>query len=217
MIRVLARSALLVALIPLACVDRPGTTSESATGTGDGSSSTSTGSTTPTTTDSTSTSASSSSGGSSSSSSGGETGGACETDEPWLDPLGPGGEPCEFASEEACVTEDALAGFRVCLGFEIAEDMTEFSWGPCMPSCGPDQREEARACGPGDAGISYCSELLVNGASEHVWFPCLDPRCLPCTPGDTELCGPDTPYPDTLKTCILSQGVPVWFTGDCYT
>ena len=47
-----------------------------------------------------------------------------------------------------------------------------------------------------------------------------DARCCaeqPCMPGDTELCGPDTPYPDTLKKCLVSQGVPYWFDGDCYT
>ncbi|MCB9570084.1 MAG: hypothetical protein H6710_23240 [Myxococcales bacterium] len=223
----------LLALIPLACVDKPNTTSEGATATATSDASTSAGSSgssgsSSTSADATSTTGAGSTGGPSStdgssggSSSGGETGDACETPlgayDPWLEPLGPGDEPCDFPSDEACVTADALAGFRRCLSFEIAEDMTESSWGPCMPSCSPDEREDARACGPGEAGVSYCGQLFIDGDIHHVWFPCLDPSCLECAPGDTELCGPDTPYPDTLKTCDLSFGVPLWFDGDCYT
>ena len=221
---VLARSALLLALAPLAlaplaCIGGPDKTTDGATETTVGSSTTSAGSTTAgTTPDATSTSTATTS--ASSSPSGGDVG-ACETPtglyDPWLEPLEPGPDPCDFAAVEACATDDALPGFRECRGYEIAEDMTVFRWGPCMPSCAPDLAKSARACGPGDAGLSYCSELWVEGASELVWYPCLDPACLPCAPGDTELCGPDTPYPETLKTCTLGSGIPAWFDGDCYT
>ena len=115
------------------------------------------------------------------------------------------------------MTADDLAGYRQCLAFEIVEDMTELSWGACMQTCDPEAYT-VRACGGDDEGLSFCDELTLQGENVHVWFPCLDQACLLCAPGDTKLCGPDTPYPETTITCGLNgAGVPVWHDGDCYT
>ncbi len=212
---VLAWTALLLALAPFGCSGGPGKTTDGATETSVGSSSGMT--TDATATSDVSASPSSSSAGTSS---GGGVG-ACESptgaDDPWLEALEPGPEPCELAAAEGCITDDALPGFRECLGYEIVEDMTAFRWGPCMPSCDPDLADSARACGPGEVGVSYCDDLWVEDETQHVWYPCLDPACLACAPGETELCGPDTLYPETLKTCFLDRGIPAWFAGDCYT
>ena len=151
-----------------------------------------------------------------------DTGGACADQyghyDPWLEPLGPSDEPCEASDYvEACMTADDLAGYRQCLAFEIVEDMTELSWGACMQTCDPEAYT-VRACGGDDEGLSFCDELTLQGENVHVWFPCLDQACLLCAPGDTKLCGPDTPYPETTITCGLNgAGVPVWHDGDCYT
>jgi hypothetical protein len=152
-----------------------------------------------------------------------DTGGSACADqyghyEPWLAPLGPSDEPCEASDHvEACVTEDDLAGYRQCLAFEIVEDMTERSWGACMQTCDPEAYT-VRACGPDNEGISFCDALSLEGDSAFVWYPCLDQACVLCSPGDTKLCGPDTPYPETTITCGLNgAGVPVWYDGDCYT
>lgn len=138
--------------------------------------------------------------------------------DPWLWPLGPSDEPCAFDDHaEACVTADDLPGYRLCLAFEIVEDMTESSWGPCMPSCDAGDEGSAQACGEGDVGVRYCGELSLGGETAHAWYPCLEAACVDCEPGATRLCGPDTPYPETVISCGLSGGIPVWRDGDCYT
>jgi len=95
--------------------------------------------------------------------------------------------------------------------------MTEFSWGPCMPSCTLAEYEDSQACGHDDVGVRYCDELPIGGEEEHVWHPCLEAVCVHCEPGETRLCGPNTPYPDTIIPCGLSGGVPIWHDSDCYT
>lgn len=213
----LAHLALLVAVAPVGCSGGSDKSTDGASETTVGAS-TSAGQSS-TTADATSTSDASTSASSSSSTSGG--GDACHTPkgvyDPWLEAIEPGPEPCEFAAVEACTTDDALPGLRECRAHEIVEDMTVFRWGPCMPRCGLDLADDARACGPGGVGISYCGHLWVGSEAEYVWYPCLDPACLICAPGDTQLCGPDTPYPETIMTCAVEGGVPVYHDGDCYT
>jgi len=87
---------------------------------------------------------------------------------------------------------------------------------PCDSSAGDWRACTTRACHVnGTAGVHYCSE--VYGVDVPLWRACLLERCLACTPGDTKLCGPGTNYPDSLQKCMLSDGVPVWFDGDCTT
>jgi len=194
-----------------------GTTSETGSGTStDGTTTgTSCGTSTGTSWD---TSTSSTSGGSGQPDSGDVPEECLGVDGPWTEPQGPGDEACSVMgpAAEACETADDIPGYRLCLGFEVMEDVTEHSWGPCLPSCGQDEFGDSHSCGQGD-GMSFCDSHYVDGEEVFLWWPCAKIECIPCELGDTELCGPDTPYPETIKECVLNWGVPHWFDGNCWT
>lgn len=142
---------------------------------------------------------------------------ACEAWNPRADLDPATAEPCEpeGATWRAC-TVGGVSGFQRCTYVETGEDTGVHRWGLCDQACTADQVGTTRACQVnGTPGIHYCAEIY--GVEVPLWRDCLLPQCLACTPGDTKLCGPGTNYPDTLMKCILSDGVPVWFDGDCTT
>ena len=124
----------------------------------------------------------------------------------------------DIATTEACTTLGGLPGFRRCTYAEVAEDVTLEIWTPCEEVCAGALNQTARPCLYDNvAGYEYCDEHYDYDTGTYVWGTCIPEECVACEPGDTKLCGADTPYPNTLQECVLQQGVPRWFDGDCYT
>lgn len=143
--------------------------------------------------------------------------GACDAWDPYaeLDPAT--ADPCDPEHDDwrDCATSGA-SGQQRCVYLTTGEDTGVYRWGLCDEACAVASVGTTRACDVNGApGLHYCSE--VYGAPTPLWRACLLPACLACTPGETRLCGPGTNYPDTLMPCILSDGVPQWFAGDCTT
>jgi hypothetical protein len=111
---------------------------------------------------------------------------------------------------------NGAAGYERCRFVEVSEDVSVHRWGPCEEACTEAQADASRACEVGGgAGVQHCGPAL--GLDAWLWQACVPAACVACTPGETKPCGPGTNYPDTLMRCLLSDGVPVWFDGDCWT
>ena len=129
-------------------------------------------------------------------------------------------EDCDHDTQdwEACTATGGVAGFRRCGYVHVAPDAIADIWSPCEEACTDGEHESYRACTlEGVAGKQFCDGHYAYPTDNYVWGTCVPDECVPCSVGETKPCGEDTPYPNTLQECIIDNGIPKWFDGDCWT